>query len=284
MNKKFVLSLAYILKYVKCFIIMLITVGVTLIVLENAVYQVIVPVLLFELFAYSGACFVMKYLSRKKNPNFLRIWGKHEELLDELNKSNRYEEFNDMGTLLSKSNSFKNTYDLYKVAYTGSDILNADQFKEIFDNGELTNYVINNTSIQPKYKNQIIRLYKDSGINKASFTIMDEAKNGKNSIYQKLVFSYTVYIIVSILALIGSIITVVLFGQGYFGNIAMICGAALLVIMILVYFEFKNKFETFLQSVVVMNNMIQYFFDKKEEIPQFTRNTDALIAFYQRNK
>ena len=86
------------------------------------------------------------------------------------------------------------------------------------------------------------------------------------------------------LALIGFIITIIFLGQGHFGNIAMISGASLLIIMLVCYFEFKGKFETLLQSIVVMNNMIQYFLNKKEEIPQFARNTDELITFYERKK
>lgn len=284
MNKTLTLLLAYLFKYLKCLVVMLITAGITMLVLGEFVYQVIVTVLLFELFAFSIVSCGIKYLARNRNPNFKKVWDKHLELLDELNKANRFDEFKAQNTLLSKSNSFKNAYTLYKASYTGSNPLNVDQFKEKFDNGELENYVKNEQGIVSKNKGQILSFYKDSGINNAGSTIIDEAQNGKNSTYQKVLFSNVPYIVVGSLAFIGFIITIIFLGEGYFGNISMIAGASLLVIMIVCYFEFKGKFETLLQSIVVMNNMIQYFLGKKDEITQFAVNTDNLISFYERKK
>ena len=280
MNKKLMITIAYLFKYLKCLIIMLITAGITIVI--N--FKAIVPILFFELFAYSIVAFVIKYLSRKKNPNFIKVWEKHETLLGELKQSNRFDEFKTQNALLSKSNSFKNAYSLYKATYTGTNQINADQFKEKFDNGELANYILGEPGILSKNKRQIIALSKDNGINNAGSTIVDEAQNGKKSTYQTILFSNIPYIVIGALALIGFIITIIFLGEGHFGNIVMISGASLLVIMLVCYFEFKGKFETLLQSIVVMNNMIQYFLKKKEEIPQFARNTDELITFYERKK
>ena len=274
------ITIAYLFKYLKCLIIMLITAGITIVI--N--FKAIVPILFFELFAYSIVAFVIKYLSRKKNPNFIKVWEKHETLLGELKQSNRFDEFKTQNALLSKSNSFKNAYSLYKATYTGTNQINADQFKEKFDNGELANYILGEPGILSKNKRQIIALSKDNGINNAGSTIVDEAQNGKKSTYQTILFSNIPYIVIGALALIGFIITIIFLGEGHFGNIVMISGASLLVIMLVCYFEFKGKFETLLQSIVVMNNMIQYFLKKKEEIPQFARNTDELITFYERKK
>ena len=284
MNKTLTLVLAYLFKYLKCLIVMLVTAGIAIIVLEGLIYQVIVPVLLFELFAFSVVSCGIKYLSRNRNPNFKKAWDKHGELLDELNRANRFEEFKAQNALLSKSNSFKNAYTLYKASYTGSNLLNANQFKEIFDNGELENYIQNDSGIVSKNKKQIISLYKNNGIDNAGTTIIDEAQNGKNSTYQKMLFSNIAYIVIAVLALIGFILTIIFLGEGYFGKIAMMVGVSLLVILIVCYVEFKGKFETLLQSIVGMNNMIQYFLGKKEDIPQFAKNTDELVAFYERKK
>lgn len=284
MNKTLTLVLAYLFKYLKCLIVMLITAGITIVVLGDFVYEVIVTVVLFELFAFSIVSCGIKYLSRNKNPNFKRVWDKHLELLDELNKANRFDEFKAQNALLSKSNSFKNAYSLYKASYTGTNQITADQFKEKFDNGELASYILGEPGILSKNKRQIIALSKDNGINNAGSAIVDEAQNGKKSTYQTILFSNIPYIVIGALALIGFIITIIFLGKGHFGNIAMISGASLLVIMLVCYFEFKGKFETLLQSIVVMNNMIQYFLNKKEEIPQFARNTDELITFYERKK
>lgn len=284
MNKYLTMVIAYLFKYLKCIIIMLLTAGLIIAVLKEVNVKIILPVLFFELFAYSIVSFVVKFLSGKKNPNFKRIWEKHESLLDELKQSNRYDEFKYQNTLLSKANAFKNTYDLYKVAFKGSNILNIDEFKEKFDNGELTNYIINNSAIETKYKNQILRLYKDSGVDKASQTIIDEAKNGKDSISQRLMFTYIPYLVIGAISLGAFIFAAVIFAPSYLIDIAIVCGASVVVIMLVIYFEFKGKFETLLQSIVVMNNMIQYFLGRKKEIPQFSRDTDAMIAFYERKK
>ena len=284
MNKTLTLVLAYLFKYLKCLIVMLVTAGITIIVLEGLIYQVIVPVLLFELFAFSVVSCGIKYLSRNRNPNFKKAWDKHSELLEELNRANRFEEFKAQNALLSKSNSFKNAYTLYKASYTGSNLLNANKYKEIFDKGELENYIQNDSGIVNKNKKQIISLCKNNGIDNAGATIIDEAQNGKNSTYQKMLFSNIAYIVVAVLALIGFILTIIFLGEGYFGKIAMMVGVSLLVILIVCYIEFKGKFETLLQSIVGMNNMIQYFLGKKEEIPQFAKNTDELVAFYERKK
>ena len=284
MNKTLTLVLAYLFKYLKCLVVILITAGIAIVILGGFVYEVIIPVVLFELFAFSVVYCGIKYLSRNKNPNFKRVWDKHLELLDELNKANRFDEFRAQNTLLSKSNSFKNAYSLYKASYTGTNQINADQFKEKFDNGELESYILGEPGILSKNKRQIIALSRDNGINNAGSTIVDEAQNGKKSTYQTILFSNIPYIVIGALALIGFIITIIFLGEGHFGNIAMISGASLLVIMLVCYFEFKGKFETLLQSIVVMNNMIQYFLDKKEEIPQFVRNADELILFYERKK
>ena len=284
MNKSLTLVLAYLFKYLKCLIVMLVTAGITIIVLEGLIYQVIVPVLLFELFAFSVVSCGIKYLSRNRNPNFKKAWDKHSELLEELNRANRFEEFKAQNALLSKSNSFKNAYTLYKASYTGSNLLNANKYKEIFDKGELENYIQNDSGIVNKNKKQIISLCKNNGIDNAGATIIDEAQNGKNSTYQKMLFSNIAYIVVAVLALIGFILTIIFLGEGYFGKIAMMVGVSLLVILIVCYIEFKGKFETLLQSIVGMNNMIQYFLGKKEEIPQFAKNTDDLLAFYERKK
>ena len=284
MNKTLTLVLAYLFKYLKCLIVMLVTAGITIIVLEGLIYQAIVPVLLFELFAFSVVSCGIKYLSRNRNPNFIKAWDKHGELLEELNRANRFEEFKAQNALLSKSNTFKNTYTLYKASYTGSNLLNANQFKEIFDKGELENYIQNDSGIVSKNKKQIISLCKNNGIDNAGTTIIDEAQNGKNSTYQKMLFSNIAYIVIAVLALIGFILTIIFLGEGYFGKIAMMVGVSLLVILIVCYVEFKRKFETLLQSIVVMNYMIQYFLGKKEEIPHFAKNTDELVAFYERKK
>ena len=284
MNKTLTLVLAYLFKYLKCLIVMLVTAGITIIVLEGLIYQAIVPVLLFELFAFSVVSCGIKYLSRNRNPNFIKAWDKHGELLEELNRANRFEEFKAQNALLSKSNTFKNTYTLYKASYTGSNLLNANQFKEIIDKGELENYIQNDSGIVSKNKKQIISLCKNNGIDNAGTTIIDEAQNGKNSTYQKMLFSNIAYIVIAVLALIGFILTIIFLGEGYFGKIAMMVGVSLLVILIVCYVEFKRKFETLLQSIVVMNYMIQYFLGKKEEIPQFAKNTDELVAFYERKK
>ena len=181
MNKTLTLVLAYLFKYLKCLIVMLITAGITIVVLGDFVNEVIVTVVLFELFAFSVVCCGIKYLSRNKNPNFKRVWDKHLELLDELNKADRFDEFKAQNALLSKSNSFKNAYSLYKASYTGTNQINADQFKEKFDNGELANYILGEPGILSKNKRQIIALSKDNGINNAGSTIVDEAQNGKKS-------------------------------------------------------------------------------------------------------
>ena len=93
MNKKLMITIAYLFKYLKCLIIMLITAGITIVVLQEVNFKAIVPILFFELFAYSIVAFVIKYLSRKKNPNFIKVWEKHETLLGELKQSNRLDEF-----------------------------------------------------------------------------------------------------------------------------------------------------------------------------------------------
>ena len=284
MNKKLMMTIAYLFKYLKCLIIMLITAGITIVVLQEVNFKAIVPILFFELFAYSIVAFVIKYLSRKKNPNFIKVWEKHETLLGELKQSNRLDEFKTQNKLMSKANAFKNTYTLYKATYQGSDILSVDEFKEKFDSGELTRYILDNPAVEFKHKDHIICLYEDRGVDKAGDTIIDEANNGKKSFSQTIMFSSNPYIVVGVISLVGFIITFIFFGQEYLGNIAMISGASVLVIMLVIYFEFKGKFETMLQSIVVMNNMIQYFFDRKKEIPQFSRDTDSLIAFYERNK
>lgn len=263
---------------------MLITAGITIVVLQEVNFKAIVPILFFELFAYSIVAFVIKYLSRKKNPNFIKVWEKHETLLGELKQSNRLDEFKTQNMLMSKANSFKNTYTLYKATFQGSNILSVDEFKEKFDSGELTRYILDNPAIEFKHKDRILCLYEDRGVDKAGDTIIDEANNGKKSFSQTIMFSFIPYIVVGVISLVGFIITFIFFGQEYLGNIAMISGASVLVIMLVIYFEFKGKFETLLQSIVVMNNMIQYFFDRKKEIPQFSRDTDSLIAFYERNK
>ena len=284
MNKKLMMTIAYLFKYLKCLIIMLITAGITIVVLQEVNFKAIVPILFFELFAYSIVAFVIKYLSRKKNPNFIKVWEKHETLLGELKQSNRLDEFKTQNKLMSKANAFKNTYTLYKATYQGSDILSVDEFKEKFDSGELTRYILDNPAVEFKHKDHILCLYEDRGVDKAGDTIIDEANNGKKSFSQTIMFSSNPYIVVGVISLVGFIITFIFFGQEYLGNIAMISGASVLVIMLVIYFEFKGKFETMLQSIVVMNNMIQYFFDRKKEIPQFSRDTDSLIAFYERNK
>lgn len=284
MNKTVTLLLAYLSKYLKCLIVMLITAGITIIILGEFEYQVVIPILLFELFVFSGVSCGMKYLSRNKNPNFKRVWEKHLELLDELNKSNRYDEFKAQNELLSKSNSFKNAYTLYKAIYTGTNPLEIDQFKEKFDNNTLADYILNEPGILSKNKSQILSSSKDNGIDNVGSIIIDEAQNGKNSTYQKIMFSNIPYLVVGLLALVGFVIATIFLGDGYFRNIAMIAGVSPLVIMIVCYFEFKGKFESLLQSIVVMNNMIQYFLGKKDEIPQFSRNTDELVAFYERKK
>ena len=278
------ITIAYLFKYLKCLIIMLITAGITIVILQEVNFKAIVPILFFELFAYSIVAFVIKYLSRKKNPNFIKVWEKHETLLGELKQSNRLDEFKTQNKLMSKANAFKNTYTLYKATYQGSNILSVDEFKEKFDSGELTRYILDNPSIEFKHKDRILCLYEDRGVDKAGDTIIDEANNGKKSFSQTIMFSFIPYIVVGVISLVGFIITFIFFGQEYLGNIAMISGASVLVIMLVIYFEFKGKFETLLQSIVVMNNMIQYFFDRKKEIPQFSRDTDSLIAFYERNK
>lgn len=283
MNKKLMITIAYLFKYLKCLIIMLITAGITIVVLQEVNFKAIVPILFFELFAYSIVAFVIKYLSRKKNPNFIKVWKKHETLLGELKQSNRLDEFKTQNKLMSKANAFKNTYTLYKTTYQGSNILSVDEFKEKFDSGELTRYILDNPSIEFKHKDRILCLYEDRGVDKAGDTIIDEANNGKKSFSQTIMFSFIPYIVVGVISLVGFIITFIFFGQEYLGNIAMISGASVLVIMLVIYFEFKGKFETLLQSIVVMNNMIQYFFDRKKEIPQFSRDTDSLIEFYKRN-
>lgn len=284
MNKKLMITIAYLFKYLKCLIIMLITAGITIVVLQEVNFKAIIPILFFELFAYSIVAFVIKYLSRKKNPNFIKVWKKHETLLGELKQSNRLDEFKTQNKLMSKANAFKNTYTLYKTTYQGSNILSVDEFKEKFDSGELTRYILDNPSIEFKHKDRILCLYEDRGVDKAGDTIIDEANNGKKSFSQTIMFSFIPYIVVGVISLVGFIITFIFFGQEYLGNIAMISGASFLVIMLVIYFEFKGKFETLLQSIVVMNNMIQYFFDRKKEIPQFSRDTDSLIEFYERNK
>lgn len=263
---------------------MLITAGITIVVLQEVNFKAIIPILFFELFAYSIVAFVIKYLSRKKNPNFIKVWEKHETLLGELKQSNRLDEFKAQNKLMSKANAFKNTYTLYKATYQGNDILSVDEFKEKFDSGELTRYILDNPAIEFKHKDHILCLYEDRGVDKAGDTIIDEANNGKKSFSQTIMFSFIPYIVVGVISLVGFIITFIFFGQEYLGNIMMISGASVLVIMLVIYFEFKGKFETMLQSIVVMNNMIQYFFDRKKEIPQFSRDTDSLIAFYERNK
>ena len=282
MNKKLMITIAYLFKYLKCLIIMLITAGITIVVLQEVNFKAIVPILFFELFAYSIVAFVIKYLSRKKNPNFIKVWEKHETLLGELKQSNRLDEFKTQNKLMSKANAFKNTYTLYKATYQGSNILSVDEFKEKFNSGELTRYILDNPSIEFKHKDRILCLYEDRGVDKAGDTIIDEANNGKKSFSQTIMFSFIPYVVVGVISLIGFIITFIFFGQDYQGNIAMISGASVLVIMLVIYFEFKGKFETLLQSIVVMNNMIQYFFDRKKEIPQFSRDTDSLIEFYKR--
>lgn len=284
MNKSLTLVLAYLFKYLKCLIVMLVTAGLTMILLDGFVYQVIIPVLLFELFAFSVVSWGIKYLSRNKNPNFKRVWDKHNELLEELNKTNRFDDFKAQNALLSKSNSFKNAYTLYKASYTGSNLLTVDQFKEIFDKGELESYILNDSGVVTKNKSQIISLYKNDGIDNVGSTIIDEAQNGKNSAYQKMLFSNIAYIVIAVLSLAGLIIATIFLGDGYLRNIAMIAGVSLLVILIVCYIEFKGKFETLLQTIVVMNNIIQYFLGKREEIPQFAKNTDDLLAFYERKK
>lgn len=284
MNKKLMITIAYLFKYLKCLIIMLITAGITIVVLQEVNFKAIIPILFFELFAYSIVAFVIKYLSRKKNPNFIKVWEKHETLLGELKQSNRLDEFKAQNKLMSKANAFKNTYTLYKATYQGNDILSVDEFKEKFDSGELTRYILDNPAIEFKHKDHILCLYEDRGVDKAGDTIIDEANNGKKSFSQTIMFSFIPYIVVGVISLVGFIITFIFFGQEYLGNIMMISGASVLVIMLVIYFEFKGKFETMLQSIVVMNNMIQYFFDRKKEIPQFSRDTDSLIAFYERNK
>lgn len=97
-------------------------------------------------------------------------------------------------------------------------------------------------------------------------------------------FTYIPYLVIGAISLGAFIFAAVIFAPSYLIDIAIVCGASVVVIMLVIYFEFKGKFETMLQSIVVMNNMIQYFFDRKKEIPQFSRDTDSLIAFYERNK
>ena len=74
MNKTLTLVLAYLFKYLKCLVVILITAGIAIVILGEFVYQVIVPVVLFELFAFSVVYCVIKYLSRNKNPNFKRVF------------------------------------------------------------------------------------------------------------------------------------------------------------------------------------------------------------------